>query len=407
MKILFINTGPWGTGSFSTTHELMKVFEHYGHRIKIFYPDNNLPDSSNKLYYKNNHYIVWKFPIQKDNVSIDSFPLMLSDPNARSTKKPILFKDLTDQQLNFYFATLQNNLKKIIDEFKPDIIDTQHIWSNGYVVNRLSKKYFVTAHNSDQIAFIKDQRMRKFAKIIAKNASAIFVSTEFLKEKIIDLYGVNEEKIYISPNGYDQTIFKPKSVDRNKLLNQLSLDIPENATIITCIAKISETKGIDILLKANLSLTNADNIHFIVFGAGDADTFLKEHQLPHASRTRVHFVGHQSAETIAQINNIAKLSVLPSRNEGFPLAILESMGCGIPMIVSQACDLNKIGVGASFPLKHPELLAQAIRKIMSLSKEKYDALCHQALKTTKQYNWKTIGLKRLEIYKKNLSVALM
>jgi glycosyltransferase involved in cell wall biosynthesis len=404
MKILFINTGPWGTGSFHTTDALMRVFEKHGHRVKMFFPDNGLPSEKHKLYYENDNYIIWKFPIRGDNISIDSFPLMLSDPNSRSVENPILFKNLSAQQLNFYFNTLKKTLNKIIETFKPDVIDTQHIWSNGYAVNQLGKKYFVTAHNSDQMAFVKDKRMQKFANEIAKKAMGIFVSTNFLKKKIIDLYHVNSEKIYISPNGYDQTVFQPEKVDRGKVLNELSLAIPNDATIVTCIGKISDTKGIDVLLKANLYFNEKDNIHFIVFGAGNIHQFLKQHHLPKHCINRIHFLGHQPAEIIAKVNNIAKLSILPSRNEGFPLAILESMGCGIPMVVSDRCGLNKIAVGESFPIKQPAALAGAIQKIIHLSEKKYQSLCKKALQAARQYNWEKIALRRLALYEKVLAL---
>lgn len=402
MKILFINTGPWGTGSFTVIHSLTDVFLKDHHQVKVFFPDNKLPTLEERLKYNDQRYITWKFPIEKNSVKIASFPLMVPDPNPRSREDPILFSKLTQKQLQLYFKSLKNTLQSVIDTFKPDIIDTQHIWSNGYAIHELGHPYFVTAHNSDQMAFLHDERMQPYAKAIAKNALSIFCATEYLKEKVCNLYQIDPSKIYITPNGYDQEIFYPYTVDKHQLLNRLSVKIPSNATIVTCIGKVSKTKGIDILLKANQYLSDNDNIHFILFGAGNVDQFVKDNQLPISCLKNMHFVGHQTSKIIAQANNIAKLSVLPSRNEGFPLAILEAMGCGLPMVVSDCCGLDKLAVGESFPIMHPEMLAKAIKKIIKLPKLAYQKLSKEAIKKATQYQWKKIAERRLAIYKKFL-----
>lgn len=36
MRILFINTGPWGTGSFTVIKGLSKQLIKSGHQVKIF-----------------------------------------------------------------------------------------------------------------------------------------------------------------------------------------------------------------------------------------------------------------------------------------------------------------------------------------------------------------------------------
>ena len=38
MRILFVNTGPWGTGSFTVIKDLTKELLKFGHTVKILFP---------------------------------------------------------------------------------------------------------------------------------------------------------------------------------------------------------------------------------------------------------------------------------------------------------------------------------------------------------------------------------
>lgn len=53
MKILFINTGPWGTGSFTLVKCLTKELMKLDHQVKIFFPDANVESIDKEEYYSN------------------------------------------------------------------------------------------------------------------------------------------------------------------------------------------------------------------------------------------------------------------------------------------------------------------------------------------------------------------
>jgi glycosyltransferase involved in cell wall biosynthesis len=392
MRILITNTGSWGTGSFVAVNALTKEFHKLGHKVKIFFPDMGLNSSDKDDYYNNPElYSIWRFPIAKDDVQIPTFPLMIPDPHPR-TPNILTFKELSEAQLELYFADFKENIKKIITEFQPNVIECEHIWAMAYVLSELNLPYFVTAHHSDQMGFRFDERMQIITKQAAQHAKYVFTISNHVKNEILELYNVPENKIIVSPNGYDKTVFTRKSVNRQKFLAELGANIPQQANIITFAGKISYTKGVDIILKANQILNNP-NIHFLMFGAGHIEDISKT-----TSFNNLHFVGHQIPEIISKAHNIAKLSIMPSRAEGFGITGLEAMGCGLPIIVTQNTEPENFAIGKIIEQENPKQLAEAILEILNLSEDKYQKLSGKAQHRAQQFSWESVAKIRLQYF---------
>jgi len=400
MRILFTNTGPWGTGSFSAIESISKKLKKVGQRVKIFFPDNGFATENKDEYYKNpEDYAIWQFPIQKNDVKIPYFPLMLPGMHPRANDQFYTLKNFSEQDLKVYLELLEIKLSELISSYQPDVIESQHIWAFGYALAKLKQNYILCAHNSDQIAFTYDTRMQEKAIYAAKNARLIFAVSERTKNLVMDLYGVGSEKIIVLFNSHDEEKFKPMAFDRNKILKSLNLDIPLDAKIVCFAGLKTRIKGIDILLRANRWLNPEDNIHFILFGSGNINDALESNDNSSICLDRVHNLGYQTPETLAKAYNIADLFLLPSRNEcGVPISILEAMATGLPVVCADGYGAETVAVGEVFKNGDPLSLAQAITKIIKLPKLDYQLLKKQALSKAKEYSEQKILKTRLHYY---------
>ncbi len=397
LKILITNTGPWGTGSFVVAEAVAKTLLKLGHQVKIFFPDTGHESHDKEHYYGNPElYEIWQFPIQNDDAKLESFPLIIPDPNPR-VRNGLTYKNLSNAQWRLYENEFLTRIKKVIHDFKPDIIESEHIWAMAYLLHKLGYSYITAAHNSDQMGFHYDKHMQKYAITAAQNAQLIFSPSEGLKQEIAQMYKVSKDKIVVIPNGYDQNTFKPMSVNRETVLQSLNVDIPEDAQIITFAGKMSKTKGMDTILESNALLKNK-NIHFLLFGSGKIDDVIPKAEQKNYCFDNLHFLGHHSPETLAQVHNIAKLNIIPSRTEGFPISCLEAMGCGIPIVFTPTGDMKNFAVGEMIETENPQALAQAILKVLDLPDKEYQALSKRALETAKKFSWEKITKKRLDCY---------
>ena len=408
MKILITSTGSWGTGSFTVISALVEEFQKAGrHEIKVLFPDSGYPAPPPASYLSNpDLWNIWRFPIEGDGVKLETFPLMIGDPHPRN---PLCrtFKDLTEKELQFYFDSFKARLLVVLKEFKPDIVECQHIWAMDRVVKELGLPYVCVAHHSDQMGFLYDERMRPGAIQSANAAHYIFAVSDSVKQEILELYtGVQPEKIIVTGNGYDCKVFAKRAVERQSVLRNLGIDnILPDSLIVSFPGKLSRTKGIDILLRANALMQGAQHpeIHFVVFGAGNLEDTLDKERPREEYFTgieRVHFAGHRSSHELAACHNISLCSVVPSRAEGFGIACLESMGCRIPAVASKVGALPVFAVGRLIEPDDPQALMDAILEIKELSDDLYDELCENALKEAQKWSWETIAKQRVEYYKK-------
>ncbi len=375
--------------------EMMRL----GHEVKIFFPDCHFESMDMDKYYGHPEvYQIWEFPIKRGDVELYTFPLIIPDPHPRNYRRAWTFKDMSDRQLRLYMSEFKRRIRSIIEGFKPDIIECQHIWAMDHAVMELGYTYLSVAHHSDQMGFLRDQRMRRYAIRAAQSAEYILAISDFVRDEVLELYSVRPEKVLSTGNGYNRETFHPRKVDRKRLLVGYRLDIPDHAPIVTFTGKISKTKGIDILLLANRIVQQQREVHFLLFGAGEIEDILDKDKIGSYCLDNVHIMGHQLFDTLAKFHSIASLSVLPSRSEGFGIAALEAMGCGTPLVVTRTGGPDKFAVGKVVDKENPEQLAKAILDILALPPDEHRALSKVAYREAHKFSWRSIVEKRLELY---------
>ncbi|MEA1946286.1 MAG: glycosyltransferase family 4 protein [Thermodesulfobacteriota bacterium] len=399
MKILFTNTGPWGTGSATVVDALGLELMRRGHQVKIFFPDCHFESMDMDKYYKNPEvYQIWDFPIQKRGIELYTFPLIITDPHPRNYHHAWTFKKMDEDQFRLYMHEFRRHIKRIVESFKPDIIECQHIWAMDHVIMELGYPYISAAHHSDQMGFRYDPGMREYAISASRNAQYIFAISEHVREEVLDLYPVDPEKVVVIGNGYNQETFKPQQVDRSALLRQFHINMPDDVPIITFAGKLSKTKGVDILLLANRLVQEDQEVHFLLFGSGELEDALDKDKYDLYCQDNVHILGHQTFEILSQFHNIAHSSILPSRSEGFGIAALEAMGCGTPVVVTRTGGPDKFAVGDIVEKENPKQLADAILRMLSLSDGEYKGMRDKAHKVALQFSWTSVVETRLHYY---------
>lgn len=397
MKILITNTGPWGTGSFTVAYAVLKELQKLGHEVLLFFPDAGLQSQFKEEYYSKPEFKIWNFPLKKGSIEIESFPLMIPDPHPRAVKQ-FTFKEMTEEQMALYFESAKEQLTQVIRAFQPDIIECQHIWAMDHIIEEMNLPYVCTAHHSDQMGFRYDTRIQPLALESAQKAGFIFAISEYVKNDVVSLYHIPEEKVIVLGNGYDFETFHPMKLDRRDILHELDLDLPEDAILVSFAGKLSKTKGADTVLEANYLLGANSKVHFLMFGSGQASTIFPTHD--EYELDRVHFLGHVMPSLIARVHNICDFFIMPSRSEGFGIACLEAMACGLPVIATKEGGLEEFAIGKLIKSADPIALAEAIREMVSMSKGQMNELSDSAIEVAKTYSWKSITQERVKYYQK-------
>ena len=372
-----------------------------GHQALLFFPDAQRESPENDRYYSRpDLYHIWRFPLECGGLRLSTFPLMIPDPNPRSLGASLTFRALSDDVLEFYFDRARRELLNVIDSFRPDIVESQHIWSMGYLLGELGVPYVVTAHHSDQMGYHYDERMRPYADRAAVGARLVFAISEFARREVLALYpGIADERVVVLENSYSERIFYPRRLSRARVLRALGMEDVRGLAIISFSGKISHTKGVDVLLRANRLLQQERKALLVIAGTGRLEDEFSDEERADFHFENVHHVGHHPQSLVAELLNVSALSVMPSRTEGFGIAALEAMGCGTPVVATRAGGPESFVVGDLVSVGSVEELAASILKLLDLKPRAARELRQAALERARQHSWEEIVERRLRYYR--------
>lgn len=160
----------------------------------------------------------------------------------------------------------------------------------------------------------------------------------------------NESKVKLIPNGVDIEAFSPaRGRGGNAILK------------VVMVGRLSEQKDPLTFIRAAVEILKTNNnVQFYLIGDGELRIELEERAKEYADN--IVFLGWK--KSINEILNDFDVFVLPSLWEGMPLAILESLSCGLACIVTDIpgnADLVFHGYnGFLFDKRNDSLLSQLI-----------------------------------------------
>ncbi len=130
------------------------------------------------------------------------------------------------------------------------------------------------------------------------------------------------------------------------------------------VGRLEREKGVEILLETT-TLLRKEDVEFIIVGDGSIRKQLEDKVEAIGLSPTVRFLGIKPHSEMPEIYNSADIFVLPSFTEGVPVAMLEAIACGKPVIVTPVGIIPEIfhdKVHALIvPISDPHALAEAIR----------------------------------------------
>lgn len=168
----------------------------------------------------------------------------------------------------------------------------------------------------------------------------------------------------VLPNGVDTERYRP-APDKPALRRRLGL--PTDRLIVLTVGNLKPIKGHDVLLEAIRRLgLDADQATFVFAGKDCLDGSLASWARAHLARCDVRFIGEQP--DVLPWYQAADFFVLPSRYEGLSNALLEAMGCALPVIVTAVGGNNDVveqdRTGLLVNADEPAQLASSIRLLL-------------------------------------------
>ena len=242
--------------------------------------------------------------------------------------------------------------------------------------------------------------MFNFIARTLKKAESIIAVSEFTKREIINHYNVSKDKIAVIYNGVDR-IFRPIT-DLN-LIHRIKRKHKVPCDFILHVGRINIRKNIPIIIRAFKMLKERGIHGYKLVLAGEENwkcDNIKGLIKQLAIEEEIIFTGYIPQMDLPALYSAARLFVSPSFYEGFGLAPLEAMACGIPVVTSDTTAFPEILEDAATMVDpyNTEELAETMRKLLS-DEDLREKMILKGLRQVKKFNWEKTARETLKIYK--------
>jgi glycosyltransferase involved in cell wall biosynthesis len=262
-----------------------------------------------------------------------------------------------------YLAGVLTVARRLAREGTPIDLLHAHVhgmgWAALLAATPLCDPFVISEHSSEWPRRMITPGALRRARIAFRRASLVCPVDDSLRQAI-ESYGIRAT-FRVVPNGVNTAVFYAQaekvSVPPTRLVN---------------VALHVEVKGLDVLLQAfALVAVEREDLTLELIGEGPLTSDLQSLAEQLGVGGRVRFAGRLAPNEVAKVLRSADVFVLPSLSENLPVALLEALCCGLPIVATSVGGVPT-AVGADGELARPgdvEAFANALRAVLGRYEE--------------------------------------
>jgi len=245
-----------------------------------------------------------------------------------------------------------------------------------------------------------------------KRARGILTVSEVTKRDVVELLGVDPEKIIVTYNAADgRFVTSARSMveragERDRARDELSL--PKEIPLVLYVGGIDPRKNVEFLLETFREVyDHAEGVKpkLLFVGRHDGDKFyprIKRKIEELSLEPALIQLGFFPDEQLPTLYKAADLFLFPSLYEGFGLPALEGALCGVPVVAGRNSAMPEV-LGEEYPNLLPDGDRSAwVRRIIALlrSEELRFETAQSALRHVPRFSWQRTAEQTVQAYLK-------
>lgn len=175
-----------------------------------------------------------------------------------------------------------------------------------------------------------------------------------------------------------------------------ALDLPLDVPLVLMVAEFIPRKRHEDALSAFSAVWSG--AHLLLVGKGPLEDEMRQQAASMGLGRRVHFLGYR--DDVPELMAISQLLLLPSLQEGLPMAVIEAMSMGVPIIgtdIRGTRDLLADGAGVLVPVRSPAALAHAMNALLA-DRQHRDLLRANARERVKKFALEPLLERHADLY---------
>lgn len=242
-----------------------------------------------------------------------------------------------------YFLPLKSEGIKKYKKALSEILDTNqydciHVHENetSYVALSVAKKHNISrriahSHTTSPSSSLKNELRRLSGCFLNGIYSTNMVGCgELAGRRVFGNHNFNKGKVIVLPNGIETKRFSYNQDVRNNVRNALNL---EQNFVVGMVGRIDYQKNnifaIEIFKQIHKNISTAK---LVIAGNGPDENALKDAISSSGLTEEIIMLGRRS--DVDQLYQAFDIFLLPSRFEGFPVAAVEALSSGLPVLLS-------------------------------------------------------------------------
>jgi glycosyltransferase involved in cell wall biosynthesis len=293
-------------------------------------------------------------------------------------------------------AFLHSFLGVLYAAFKrPDVLHIQAIGPAIMtpIARLLGLKVVVTHHSQNY----DHQGWGRFARFVLRSGESLgmrfsnarIAISKVLSNIVMHLY---QRDSVVIPNG----VVSPALPHAITSLDQFGLEPQKYVVLVGRL--VAEKRHLDLIAAFNRAALPGWKL--VIVGASDHPDAYVLDVLDQAKRSEnIVCTGLQTGNALRELYGHAGIFVLPSSHEGLPIALLEALSYGLPVIASDIAANLEVGLDKLhyFPLGDVAMLAQRLKEFSVLPRSP-EMIEERRAWVSERFNWKNIAQKTMAVY---------
>jgi len=287
--------------------------------------------------------------------------------------EPVLYREMERLDLPCYIldkgegisAGLPFRLAAVMRKERVRLVNTHDIGATLYAAASSRLSGVRTLIHTDHSQILTKKKYRAVYRFVMRNLVdfSIAVSSD-LEEHLVNVLGVSRNAVTTIPNGIDTARFSVKG-DTSRIRRELG--IGESERIIGSIGRLTKQKGMAHLIRAFTTVAARDaNTRLVIVGDGELRLELERLCRELGVREKVVFMGIRM--DVPVLLSLFDVFAIASLWEGQPIAIMEAMAAGKPIVATDVGGNSEILAGGKYGLLVPagdaEALAASIARLL-------------------------------------------
>ena len=361
------------------------------------------------------HFTVVRLSSKRIHLYPDQINKVPENKKVLGVKVPnVLYKNGLHVSFNAY-----SEVKKVLDEFQPDIIHDQTPGPVALAVFKYAKKHDIPMVATDHAYpdnLTQQVKLPKLAKKPINDAmNAYFLSflrrseyaTMPTEQAIADLLPKNRKRFKVPveaiSNGIDLSRFAKGRA--NKDIYE-KYGIPRGKQIVLYVGRVDPEKSIDVLLRAFIQTREKlPEAELVIVGDGTARKSLEAIAEKNDVADVVHFTGRVVGDDLPQLYRTGTMFGITSKTETQSIVLMEAMASGLPAVAVKAGAIPELlKDGKNGYLCEPDdvdAVAKSIVKILS-NDERCKKMSEESIKLIKKHDLSYTLTRMEDIYNKVL-----